>query len=150
MKFGYNAGNPGTQYAFLDRFVAISVLLARLVVGRWHRALPPHRHSLSLDHQPKTSFYEQRLVTKSACARSTVFHWTSPAKEAFLVDDRMAGPCHMWAPTASTGRPAGRFGPYGPGEPEIFLQGTAPLEHCGSEQATTPMDRMVDWFRERL
>ena len=37
-----------------------------------------------------------------------------------------------------------------PGEPEIFLQGTAPLEHCDSEQATTPMGRMVDWFRERL
>jgi penicillin-binding protein 1B len=37
-----------------------------------------------------------------------------------------------------------------PGDPELFLRGTAPTRRCGSEQGDTTLDRMFDWFRERL
>ena len=37
-----------------------------------------------------------------------------------------------------------------PGAPEYFLRGTAPTRSCGAAGTQTALDRMLDWFKERL
>ena len=37
-----------------------------------------------------------------------------------------------------------------PGAPEYFLRGTAPTRSCGAAGTQTVLDRMLDWFKERL